>query len=213
MPLPQTPLDDAKLAILAEEVLIHTRAASASYNALRGLIAEARRTNSHPDGVSFWTTLQSFLMHAGMVSKFLNPIHINGKGPEIGDTNAFRDWRAGQIRRVLLTADTSALESRGARNFVEHIDENLDPWLAVPIDSHVPLIRRLYMTIADRDADAIPGFWCRVFVADGMLFCFDHRTEGRQEVPLDPFRRTVEDIDFDCATFWARVYGGGDLKL
>src|SRR5437867_3997601 len=125
MALPAQPLDDGRLAILAEELLIHTRAASANYNWLRTLIGQWQRTGEHPDGVTFWTYLQSFLTQAGMVSKFINPVHKVGKDVDTAAINEFRDWRAAQIRRLLVGVYPAALDERLARNFLEHIDENL----------------------------------------------------------------------------------------
>ncbi len=151
-------------------------------------------------------------MHAGMVSKFLNPVHAPGNGDQAAAVNAFRNWRATQIWRLLENVDASALDERHARNFVEHIDENIDPWLASQGGRFPVLIRKVYATRADRDLDAA-HFWSRVFVADGMLFCFDHHTHGRQEVPLEPVHSALEGIDHACATYWATTYGEDEIRL
>lgn len=204
-------MDDGRLAILAGEMLIHTRAASASYWTLHGIFDRARRAEKHPDNVGVFSHLQTFLMHASMISKFIEPLPPSHRDPP--GTRELREWRKVQIGRILTSADTAALADRDARNFLEHLDEYLDLWIAPDFGNFPVLVRRCYQTRADRDADAPEGFWRGVIVMDDMSFHYDRPDGQRKELPLHAVHAAIEAVDYDCASFWGRVFNEPELRL
>lgn len=64
-----------------------------------------------------WCSIQSFLVAAANISKFLWPV---SKAEERGT----------QLREFLSVQDDSPLKSRKVRDSFEHFDERLDSWLA-----------------------------------------------------------------------------------
>ena len=131
--------------------------------------------------------LQSFLSHFGMVSKLLYAPSAR---------NAVSKQRAVELQQHLVTDTASALNDRGARNAIEHLDERLDNWLASP-DKGV--LESVFESKADFEFINQSGWIIRrVFLIAEEIF-ITQETDGPKEMELAPIVSELQRLGSLCA--------------
>src|SRR5687768_6186981 len=108
-------MDKYHLHWYTDEIYIHTASAISSYEHLLSLLGDKETRQSR--GV--WFALTSFLTHAAMVSKFLDPM----------GTSESKKLRGNALRAHLQVKTDSSILPRSARDNLEHFDERIDNWV------------------------------------------------------------------------------------
>ncbi len=160
--------------------------ASSALNAYSWL-EEMLRSSSTRQSRAVWSAVQSFLAHAAVVSKILDPIR-----PDQAKQN-----RSDSLRAHLGVKEDSALLPRDARDNLEHIDERIDRWVRAQ-ETGI-----LEMVFEDR-----PGFEyiCaggsavrRVLILDEMAFISEDRSGRKIETNLASLAELLRDLVVNCA--------------
>jgi hypothetical protein len=175
-------MDKYHLHWFTDEIHMHASSAVASYMQLLRLLAdpETRQTRN------VWFVLLSFLTHAAMVSKFLDPIRPDDAKEERGKA----------LREHLEVADRSAFLPRDARDNLEHIDERIDRWVQrgdIKVLEMVFEDRAGFDFIAERN-----GAIRRVLIWDEMVFISEDRNGNRIETALSPIFEALQTLHARC---------------
>jgi hypothetical protein len=173
-------MDKYHLHWYTDEVQMHAASAIASYAFLGDLLVNLE-TRQRRD---VWFALVSFLTHAGMISKFLEPIEASAK------------QRGAQIKQHLEVPDDSAILARMARNNLEHFDERMDGWVKRNEKRVLEMVfqdREGFNFIADQ-----PCAIRRVLIADEMVFISEDRSGTPVEMPLLPIYEAIKKLNAVC---------------
>ena len=174
-------MDKYHLHWFTDEIHMHASTALASYSHLLELVNDKRSRQSR----EVWFVLLTFLTHAAIVSKLLDPIGS-------GDNKS----RGKDLRAHLQVPDDSAILPRGARDNLEHIDERIDTW-----------VRRGDIKILEIVLDNREGFeyLCegdiairRVLIRDEMVFISEDRNGHRLETLLQPVFESLKALHAVC---------------
>lgn len=162
---------------------MHTSSAIASYQQLLHVLGD----NTTRQSRDVWFVLLSFLTHAAMVSKFLDPVRPDeAKGK-----------RRVELRAHLDVPDNSPILPRDARDNLEHIDERIDKWvqrgdtkiLEMVFDNRVGFEYVLESNGAVR----------RVLIADEMVFITEDREGRRIETALRSVFESLQQLHSRCS--------------
>jgi hypothetical protein len=105
---------------LVEEVALQYNFAGRSFRSIRAAMTRESGVDNHE--VFFF--VQAFLVHTANVSKLLWPGTLRGNRAEREEVRVRRD----AIRAALGVTDSMAIQSRDARDTLEHYDERLEAW-------------------------------------------------------------------------------------
>lgn len=161
---------------------MHVSSALASYTHLLHMLADQRIRQSR----DVWFVLLSFLTHAAMVSKLLDPIRPDDAKNE----------RRKALRAHLEVADGSAFLPRDARDNLEHIDERIDGWVRRGETKILEMVfedRAGFDFIAERN-----GAVRRVLIQDEMVFITEGRDGNRVETMLVPIFEALQALHAKC---------------
>lgn len=162
---------------------MHASSAIVSYSHFLQLLGDNMTRQSR----DVWFVLLSFLTHAAMVSKFLDPIHPKEAKKERGEA----------LRAHLGIADDSVLLTRDARDNLEHIDERIDRWVQRGDTKILEMVfenRAGFDYICEHN-----GAIRRVLIADEMVFVSEDRHGKRIETSLRPVFESLQVLRTRCA--------------
>jgi hypothetical protein len=175
-------MDKYHLHWFTDEVHMHAASALAAFSRVCQLIESDTTRQSR----EVWSAIQSFLTHAAVVSKILDPIK----------PDATKRERSEALRGHLGVSEDSALLPRDARDNLEHIDERIDRW-AKSGERGV-----LEMVFEDREGfDYIcgrGGAIRRVLILDEMTFVSEGRNGSRVETGLAALAEALREIERVC---------------
>lgn len=161
---------------------MHASSAIAGYTHLLHLISDNKTRQSR----DVWFVLLSFLTHAAMVSKLLDPIHPNNT----------KENRGKVLRAHLGVPEDSAVLPRDARDNLEHIDERIDRWVQNG-DTKI-----MEMVFEDRVGFEYicegNGAIRRVLIADEMVFISEDRNGSRIETSLTLVFESLQKLHAEC---------------
>lgn len=176
-------MDKYHLHWFTDEIYLHSSSAIASYQHLQHLLGDSKTCQSR----DIWFVLLSFLTHAAMVSKFLDPVGSDKDKKERGEI----------LRGYLGVPSDSPILPRDARNNLEHIDERIDRW-AQRGDTKI-----MEMVFDDRAGfDYIyenGGAIRRVLIAEEMIFISEDHEGHRTETALRPVFDSLSKLHSECA--------------
>lgn len=175
-------MDKYHLHWFTDEIHMHASSAIAGYTQLLHLISDNQTRQSR----DVWFVLLSFLTHAAMVSKLLDPIH----------KHKTKEDRGKVLRAHLRVPENSAILPRDARDNLEHIDERIDRWVQNG-DTKI-----LEMVFEDREGfeyiSEDEGVIRRVLIADEMVFISEDRNGNRIETPLTLVFESLQNLHAEC---------------
>ncbi len=176
-------MDKYHLHWFTDEIYLHSSSAIASYQHLLHLLGDTKTSQSR----DIWFVLLSFLTHAAMVSKFLDPVGSDKDKKERGE----------MLRGYLGVPSDSPILPRDARNNLEHIDERIDRW-AQRGDTKI-----MEMVFDDRAGfDYIyesGGAIRRVLIAEEMIFISEDHEGRRTETALRPVFDSLSKLHSVCS--------------
>lgn len=176
-------MDKYHLHWFTDEIFMHTSSALASYQQLLHLLGDNKTRQSR----DVWFVLLSFLTHAAMVSKFLDPI----------GENAARTERGRALKAHLKVPENSPILPRNARDNLEHIDERIDGWVQRGDTKVIQMVfedRAGFNFIFERN-----GAVRRVLITDEMIFVSEDRNGQRIETALGPVFESLQQLHFQCS--------------
>lgn len=157
---------------------MHVLGAGLAYQALLANLAREETRQSR----LVWFHLTSFLHHAAMISKFLNPI---GKDP-------VALARGDALRAALDVAPGSEVLPRRARDNIEHFDERMDRWIA---QAGEQTVLEIVMNREGYEYLDVPNKRVkRVLLDDSLIFVSEGQDGSKVELPLKPVHEEVERI-------------------
>lgn len=171
------------LNLYTDELSLHARVALREYDELLSLL-NSDETKQHRE---VWVRLQSFLVHAGIISKLLYP--VGKKRGEDNDSSEQRRMRGIEIREYLGLGDDHPIKNRIARNALEHIDEKIDLWV---IEGRGGLIEAVFDTREAFEYLSEVSFVRRVIILDEMIFL--SQGEKHEETNLSVLQNAVTEI-------------------
>lgn len=171
-------MDNHQLHWYIEEILIHAIAAHGEYSRLCELIADPETVQTR----FVWLHLISFLSHAAMISKYLDPIRPKEVAAE----------RMNRLRAELDVNEKSNLLARSARDNVEHFDERIDSWVERGAGAILEMVvpNRAGFEFIGRPENSIK----RLLIAEERVFVSEQRDGSRLEFPLDPIANELVAI-------------------
>lgn len=173
-------MDKYHLHWYTDEIQTHAASAIASYRLVCNLSANPETRQRR----NVWFALVSFLTHAAMISKFLDPINASAKE------------RGVELRAHLGVPNDSAILPRAARDNLEHFDERIDGWVERNEQ------RVLEMVFQDREGLEFlsdqPHAIRRVLIADEMVFISEDRNGKPVEMPLVPIYEAIQRLNDTC---------------
>lgn len=175
-------MDKYHLHWYTDEIEVHTASSISSYQQLLALLENYDTRQSR--GV--WFVLVSFLTHAAIVSKFLDPIK--------GDASTIE--RGNDLRAHLEVPEGSPILPRAARDNLEHIDERIDNWVERKEEALLEMVfpdREGFNHITSRK----PAIR-RVLIADEMVFISEDRNGVLVEVTLTPTYEAMRSLHAVC---------------
>lgn len=173
-------MDKYHLHWFTDEIDMHASSAIASYTQLLQLLNDNKTRQSR--GV--WFVLLSFLTHAAMVSKLLDPI------------NKDNEERGRALRAHLEVVSGSAFLPRNARDNLEHIDERIDRWVQGGGTRVLEMVfeDRIGFNYIAEDEGGIR----RVLIKDEMVFVSEDRNGKRIETALQPIFEELQILHVRC---------------
>lgn len=158
---------------------MHVLGADIAYQGLLATLAnhESRQTRI------VWFQLTSFLHHASMISKFVDPI----------STREVATARGKALQQALDVKEGSEVLPRRARDNIEHFDERIDRWLTNEerrsvMEIVVPTREGYdFLDIANKRVK-------RVLVADSLTFVSEAKDGTKFELSLEPIYKEIERI-------------------
>lgn len=177
-------MNSHELTWYMQEISMHSLGAGMNFEDLTIAVArpEMRQTRF------VWFQLTSFLSHAAMISKYLDPIGTDG----------LKRNRRNALRQSLNISDQSSVLPRHARDNIEHFDERIDNWVGTSKDI-------VEIVLEDRS-----GYSClnveeknvkRVLILDGLIFISEKRDQTKFELELVPLYEEIKRIG-GAATDW-----------
>jgi len=137
---------------------------------------------------SVWFHLSSFLLHAAMVSKYLDPV----------SPNKVKKERMTGLRSRLNVTEQSNVLPRDARNNVEHLDERIDNWigsdatiLEIVLDNRAAYE---HLSISEKRVK-------RVLIQEGLIFVSEKEDQSKFELELTPLYVELKRIG-EAAQHW-----------
>lgn len=167
-----------------QEISMHGLGAEIDFQQLIEALnnAETRQTRF------VWFYLSSFLSHAAMVSKYLDPIR----------PNALKRERMNALRDKLNVTEQSNVLPRDARDNVEHFDERIDNW----VGSDATILEIVLDNRAGYDYLRIPEKRVkRVLIQEGLVFVSEKRDQTKFELELAPLYEEIKRIG-EAAQQW-----------
>jgi hypothetical protein len=172
-------IEPDQLTWYVQDVCMHVLGARLAHQGLVATLAihETQQTRL------VWFHLTSFLHHAAMISKFVNPI----------SKHKIAIARGKALREALGVEPGSEVLPRHARDNIEHFDERMDRWIDSG-SSHTILEIVLpkresydYLQVADKRVK-------RVLIADSLTFVSEAKDSRKFELSLGPVYSEVERI-------------------
>lgn len=178
-------LNDFEITWYMDEIRMHGMCAEIEFLHLGELLGHDRSRQTR--GV--WFALTSFLSHAAMMSKYLDP---TGKSD-------LKSARKETLRRLLNVAAESEVIPRDARNNVEHFDERVDGWVGTENQSVLELVlpnraAYRYLRVAEKRVR-------RVLLLREMIFISERSDRSKFELELTSLHDEVKRIG-DAADAW-----------
>jgi hypothetical protein len=173
-------MDKYHLHWYTDEIEVHAASCIASYRHLLDLLSNPKTKQTR--GV--WFALVSFLTHAAIVSKLLDPIK----------EASFE--RGKELREHLHVPADSPLLPRAARDNLEHIDERIDNWVKRKESAALELVvddREGFNFITSRK----PAIR-RVLINNEMVFISEDRNGAWVEVDLKPLYEAIQNLSAVC---------------
>lgn len=170
-----------QLHCYTDEVWLHATIALEEYQSMQKLLDDVD-TRQHR---AVWVRLQSFLSHAGMVSKLFAP----------PTKNSISKDRGKKLSKHLEISKTSPLLNRSARNAIEHLDERMDNWLKGNQSGFLECVfmDRQGLNYLDTSRWSVR----RVLILDEMIFVTQGNS-GRDETELIPIRDELQRVVSKC---------------
>jgi hypothetical protein len=175
-------MDKYHLHWFTDELHTHSMSALESYVWMRTLLADNKKRQSK----DVWSALQSFLIHAAVVSKVLDPIKPDDAKKE----------RSTALRKHLGVKDDSAFLPRAARDNLEHIDERIDRWVKNGQTKILEMVLddRAGFEYLAKDDVAVR----RVLIRSDMVFVSEDRAGSRIETKLEPVFNDLKTLAAAC---------------
>lgn len=146
-----------------------------------------------------WFHLTSFLSHAAMISKYLDPIR----------PNALKQERMNTLREKLTVSNESHVLPRDARDNIEHFDERIDNW--VGSDGSILEVvlnnRAAYEFIKGADNKVK-----RILLQDELIFISENRDQTKFELKLEPLSEEITRIG-DTGNRWIEKHSPYNFAL
>ncbi|MCG7981855.1 MAG: hypothetical protein JAY90_03780 [Candidatus Thiodiazotropha lotti] len=170
-------MNDLEITWYMQELSMHGFGAETDFRNLEAALAnpETRQTRL------IWFYLSSFLSHAAMVSKYLDPIRLNDLKRERKDV----------LRDRLEVTEHSNVLPRDARDNIEHFDERIDNWigrgdtiLEIVLDDRVDYD---HLSVVENRVK-------RVLIEDGLIFISEKRDQTKFELELEPLYEEIQRI-------------------
>ncbi|MFT6908338.1 MAG: hypothetical protein ACJAS1_005035 [Oleiphilaceae bacterium] len=177
-------MNDIELICYMQELSMHGLGAETEFH---NMIAALENPDTRQTKF-VWFHLSSFLSHAAMASKYLDPI---GKSP-------LKIKRKKILREILKIDEQSNVLPRNARDNIEHFDERLDNWLGKDraILETVLDNRRAYNYLKVNEKRVK-----RVLLQDELIFVSENRDQTKFELELGPLFEEIKRIG-DVADEW-----------
>lgn len=178
-------MNDVQLTWYMHELCMHSLGACQAFTRLDHTVhsPETRQTRF------VWFHLVSFLGHAAMISKYLDPV---------GRMNDQKRKRITLLKDNLSVEKDSPVLPRDARDNVEHFDERIDNW-GSDCSSIIECVfeNRDGFVAVDREGTRVK----RVLLVEECVFISESRDQSRFEVELLPLRQEIQRIG-DAAENW-----------
>lgn len=178
-------MDNYEITWYMHELAMHSWGVDREFRALEAAIADSYTVQTR----IVWFHLTSFLSHASMISKYLDPIR----------KNKIQKQRMDVLRKKLGVDRHCHILSRDARDNVEHFDERIDNWVGQGKQAvlEVVLPDRAGYDFLAADGKRIK----RVLLAAEMVFVSEKRDGCKLEFKLRPLAADAKKIG-DNATRW-----------
>lgn len=177
-------MNDHELTWYMQEISMHGLGAEIDFQRLVETLNNpaARQTRF------VWFHLSSFLSHAAMVSKYLDPIRPNDLKRE----------RMNLLRDKLNVTEQSNVLPRDARDNVEHFDERIDNW----VGSDAAILEIVLDNRAGYDYLRVPEKRVkRVLIQENLVFVSEKRDQTKFELELAPLYEELKRIG-EAAQQW-----------
>lgn len=171
-------LNDFEITWYMDEIRMHGMCADMEFLQLGELLKDDRSRQTR----RVWFALTSFLSHAAMMSKYLDP---TGKSD-------LKSARKEKLRRLLDVTAESEVIPREARNNVEHFDERVDGWIGAENQSVLELVlpnrtAYQYLGVAEKRVR-------RVLLLREMIFISEKSDRSKFELELISLHDEVKRI-------------------
>lgn len=180
-------LNAHQLTWYVEEICMHSEGARLQFSQLLTLVDDLETRQSR----RVWTHLSTFLHHAAMISKFLDP----------GSKKGIASVRGISLKKSLNINYQSEVFSREARDNVEHIDERMDGWIGAEVQQIIEMV------LDDRDGyeyiRANEKRVKRILIADELVFVSERKNNTKFELKLHPLNEEIIRIG-QAADTWIR---------
>jgi hypothetical protein len=177
-------MTDHELTWYMQEISMHGLGAEIDF----GNLVETLKNLETRQTKFVWFHLTSFLSHAAMISKYLDPI-----GP-----NALKRKRMTALRDKLSVTEQSNVLPRSARDNGEHFDERIDNWiggdgaiLEMVLDNRSGYD---YLKVSEKRVK-------RVLILDDLIFISEKRDQTKFELELAPLFEEIKRIG-EAASQW-----------
>jgi len=177
-------MNDHEIMWYMQEISMHGLGAEIDFSNLVETLnnTETRQTRF------VWFHLSSFLSHAAMVSKYLDPIR----------PNAFKRERMASLREKLNVTEHSKVLPRFARDNVEHFDERIDNWVGIDGTILETVLQNRagyhYLRVLEKRVK-------RVLIQDDLIFISEKRDQTKFELELAPLYEEIKRIG-ESANQW-----------
>ena len=177
-------MNDLELTWYMQEISMHGLGAEIDFQNLIETLnnPEARQTRF------VWFHLSSFLSHAAMVSKYLDPI----------SPNTLKRERMNVLRERLNVTEQSKALPRDARDNVEHFDERIDNW----VGGDAAILELVLDNRAAYDYLRVPRKRVkRILIQEDLVFVSEKRDCTKFELELAPLYEELKRIG-EAAQQW-----------
>ena len=157
-----------------DEIVNQAIAASVAFSEIERRVQDPQTRQT----LLVWTSISSFLAHAGVVSKILFP--------------SGSQTRANELKQTIQIESLPNLMCRAGRDNIEHIDERIDFWASVDRGKMVTMVfddRKGLERLCD-DQTAVR----RALIADEMVYVSEGRRGERAETSLVALRDELEGV-------------------
>lgn len=171
-------MNSSELTFYIQEVAMHALGVEIQFsNFLKCLENEETRQTR-----LVWSYLSSFLSHAAMISKFVDPVSPSG----------LKRQRMNALRIILEVDQASEVLPRQARDNIEHFDERIDNWVINSEFNHLEIVCLDRNTAIEcmRNGMRVK----RVLAWKELIFFSENRDGSRLELELMPLFEEVKRI-------------------